>query len=84
MYYTNFVGAQWHSWLCVSLGIQGFTVVCPLSKTLYLLLSIGSTQEDRKSPEHDWKIVDWDLIAYLKTNTTIFYFTHKFSFQCSR
>ena len=30
-----------------------------LSKTLYLLLSTASTQEDRKSSQHDWKIVDW-------------------------
>ena len=32
-----------------------------LSKTLYLLLSTGSTQEDRKTSQHDRKIVDWDL-----------------------
>ena len=29
-----------------------------LSKTLYLLLDTGSTQEDRKSSQHDLKIVD--------------------------
>ena len=30
-----------------------------LSKALYPLLSIGSTQEDRKSSQHNLKIVDW-------------------------
>ena len=37
------------------------------SKTLYPLLSIGSTQKDRKSSKQDLKIVDWD-IKHLKTN----------------
>ena len=32
-----------------------------LSKTLYPLLSTGSTQEDRKSYQHDCKTVDWEL-----------------------
>ena len=35
--------------------------VVSLSKTLYLLLSTGSTQEDMKLSQHDWKIVDWDV-----------------------
>ena len=30
-----------------------------LSKTLYPLLSTGSTREDPF--QHDWKIVDWDV-----------------------
>ena len=30
-----------------------------LSKTLYPLLSTGSTQEDQS--RHDWKSLDWDL-----------------------
>ena len=30
-----------------------------LSKTLYPLLSTGSTQEDPS--QHNWKIVDWDV-----------------------
>ena len=29
-----------------------------MSKTLYLLLDTGSTQEDRKSSQHELKIVD--------------------------
>ena len=32
-----------------------------LSKIPYLLLSTGSNQEDKKSSQHDWKIVDWDV-----------------------
>ena len=32
-----------------------------LSKTLYRLLSTGSTQEDRKAFRHDCKIVDCDV-----------------------
>ena len=28
-------------------------------KTLYPLLSTGSTQEDKKTSQHDWNIVDW-------------------------
>ena len=35
------------------------TVLYP-RETLYPLLGTGSTQEDRKSTRHDWKIVDWD------------------------
>ena len=34
-----------------------------LSKTLYPLLGTGSTQEDRKSSQHDCKIVDWDALS---------------------
>ena len=32
-----------------------------LSKTLYPLLSTGSTQENRKSSQHDLRIVDWEV-----------------------
>ena len=32
-----------------------------LSMTLYLLLSTGSTQENRKSSQHDLRIVDWEV-----------------------
>ena len=32
-----------------------------LSKMYYPLLSTGSIQEDRTSPQHDRKSVDWDL-----------------------
>ena len=32
-----------------------------LSKALYPLLSTGSTQEERKSSEHEGKIVDCDV-----------------------
>ena len=35
--------------------------IVSLSKTHYPLLKTGSTQEDRKSSWHDWKIVDWDV-----------------------
>ena len=48
----------------VRLGIEGLLVGqthCVnvyLSKTLYLLLDTGSTQEDRKSSQRDLKIVD--------------------------
>ena len=52
-------GGQWLSWLGVRLGIKGLLVPdspltespcgVPLSKTLYPLLSTGSSQEDRKS-----------------------------------
>ena len=52
---------QWLSWSSVRLKIKGLLVqvsplteslvVC-LSKTIYVLLSTGSTQEDR--PQHDW------------------------------
>ena len=41
-----------------------------LSKTLYALLSTASTQEDRKSPQLDLKIVDLD-VKYKKTKTNI-------------
>ena len=29
-----------------------------LEQTLYSLFSTGSTQEDKKASQHDWKIVD--------------------------
>ena len=38
----------------------GAVTVVSLSKTLYPLLSTGSTQEGRKLSWHDWKIVHWD------------------------
>ena len=41
-------------------------MLCPLAK-YYPLLSIGSTQRDRKSSKHDLKIVDWG-IKHLKSN----------------
>ena len=37
-----------------------------LSKTLYPLLSTGSTPEDRKTSLHDLKIVDWDVFSIYK------------------
>ena len=37
----------------------GVSVLCPLSKTLYLLLNTSAPQED--SSQHDKKIVDWDI-----------------------
>ena len=40
--------------------LWGYCIVS-MSKTLYPLLSIGSTQEDRKSSRHDLKLVDWDV-----------------------
>ena len=48
---------------------RGSHCVVSLTKTLYLLLSTGSTQEDRKLSWHDWKIVDWDagVTAYVIT-----------------
>ena len=39
-----------------------------LSKTLFVLLSTGSTQEDRKSSRHGWKFVDWDVKPQNKQN----------------
>ena len=33
----------------------------PLSKTLYPLLSTGSTKENRKMFRDDWENVDWDV-----------------------
>ena len=48
----------------LDMGLEGylfethrFHCVVSLSKTLYLLLSTGSTQEDKKSSRHVWKIV---------------------------
>ena len=35
--------------------------VVSLYKTLYPLLSTGSTQKDRKSSRHGQKITDWDV-----------------------
>ena len=35
--------------------------VVSLSKKHYPLLSTASTQEDRKSSRHDWKIIDWNI-----------------------
>ena len=35
--------------------------VVSLSKTLYALLSTGSTKENRKMSWHYWKIVEWDI-----------------------
>ena len=43
-----------------SLRLAGGTVLS-LSKTPYPLLSTGSTQEDNKTSQLDWKIADWDL-----------------------
>ena len=42
---------------------QNFQAVNHLLKPgkKYSLLSTGSTQEDRKSSQHDWKIIDWDM-----------------------
>ena len=42
-----------------------------LKKTLYPLLSIGSTQEDRYSSQHNLKIVDWDVKHQHKQNKVI-------------
>ena len=42
--------------------------VVSLNKTLYPLLSTGSTQEDRKLSQHDWKIVDWNVKLQHKQN----------------
>ena len=51
-----------------SLGVEGSLAqnslghcAVSLSNTLYPLLSTGSTQEDRKMSQHDWKIVDCDV-----------------------
>ena len=41
----------------------------PLSKTLYLLLSTGSTQKDLS--HHDGKIVDWDLKNQIKQSKAV-------------
>ena len=35
--------------------------IVSFSKTLYPLLSTGSTQKVRKTSQHDWKIVEWDI-----------------------
>ena len=40
----------------------------PLSKTLYLLLSVGSTQGDRNFSLHNRKIVDLDIKHQNKQN----------------
>ena len=57
----------WEEWLSgrvLNFGLQGHLIeshqrqcILSLSKTLYTLLSTGSTQEDRKSSWYDWKIV---------------------------
>ena len=41
------------------------------SKTLYPQLSTGSTQEDRKTCQHDLKIVDWDIKYQQKQKSII-------------
>ena len=46
--------------------------VVSLSKTLYLLLSTGSIQEDPS--RHDWKIVDWGVKNQTKPTKTGTYF----------
>ena len=47
-----------------------------LSKTLYPLLSTGSIQEDRKSFQHDRKIIHWDVKYQRKeTNKTAYALT---------
>ena len=43
-----------------------------LSKSLYSMLSTGSTQEGRKSSQHDWKIVDWDTKHQHKQTNQVF------------
>ena len=43
-----------------------------LWKTLYPLLSTGSTLEDRKSSQYDWKIVDGDSKQTKNENITLF------------
>ena len=52
---------------CVLKGLLSQCVLF-LSKTLYALLSTGSTKEDRKSSRHDWKIVDCDVKHQYKQN----------------
>ena len=42
--------------------------VTAFSKTLYPLLSTGSTQEERKSFRHDWNVVDWDVKTSTQTS----------------
>ena len=62
-------------WFCVRLEIEGSLVwdsqeghIVSLGKTLYLLLSTGPTQEDRKLSQHDGIIVDWELKHQHKQN----------------
>ena len=43
-------------------GPMDYSVVF-LSKTPYPLLSTGSSQEDKKSFGHDWKISEWDIFS---------------------
>ena len=59
--------AQWSAWpeierLRVRASLEA------LSKTLYPLISTGTTQEDPS--RHDWKNVDWDIKNSNQTNIT--------------
>ena len=57
-----------HRWGLLTL----VTVMCPFkSKSLWLLLSTGSTQEDRKSSQHDWKMLTGMQIIDTKSLKTI-------------
>ena len=41
---------------CHKFETHQYHCVVSLSKTLYPLLSTGSTQEDRKASQHDWDL----------------------------
>ena len=52
------INFKW-SWVWDSPPVEA--LILSMSKTLYLLLSTGSTQGDRNMSRHGWNIVDWDL-----------------------
>ena len=48
------------------------------SKTLYPLLSVGSTEEDLKTSRHDGKIVDWTVkLQHKQTKQVCFSHSHR-------
>ena len=73
---TKFLSLDWRSKGCWFMTRLLSHSVVSFSMTLYLLLSSGSTQEDSKSSQHDWNIVNWEVKLQNKQQKHSLWVTH--------